>query len=130
MIHKPENQRRISELIRTIIELGFEWRAVGSKARTAINAFYDPIDRHLYTTYSSGLIQRESPRYGCLYRFKIHQGPVNRIQKTKKHDDRYDYDYTEHKCIKLMTEEARLERLLECLTTVKKRQWKTSKVRK
>lgn len=123
---QAKQERQTFKLVREILALGMEWREPRPHARTAINAFYDPIGKRLYTTYSTGLIQREKlPIDHRRFWMSTSQGPVNRIKKTKMQSIFGGGSYIQHSCIKLYTEAERLERLLECLKTVRKRQMKS-----
>jgi len=119
-IDAPDNLRRVSELIREIIGLGVQWVPVLPKARTAVNCFIDPISNRRYTTCTTGKIYGEQiPTNGK----KTWQSTVNLIRR-----EYYKYPngvVSSHKIctiVKLYSEEARLERLLECLKIVKAKQ--------
>lgn len=128
MIHKSSltlkaaEHRQLSALIREIVGMGLQWVQTRENSRTACNAFFDPKTGRLYTTFSTGLIQRERPGS-----FMIHQGPVNKMLRTKK---TYTHNYSgklveevyvHNTPIKIDTEIGRLERLLECLKNTRGR---------
>lgn len=129
-----ENQRKISETIRKILALGLQWVEVRPKARTAINSFYDPATRLLYTTFDSGLIQRErqpseqqkARQAQFPFMYQTYQNPVNKFTSEKSVHTWNDKEYVRitKNIVKLPTELERLERILECLTTVKNRKAK------
>lgn len=114
---KPEDQRRISELILEIIGFGMQWVPTSKKARTAVNTFIDPIGNRRYITHTSGKVQAQGLRTDRMNWMSV----VNPIRR----EPMVGYlGATYNKChiVKLYTETERLERLRDCLKIVKAKQ--------
>lgn len=116
-IDAPDDLRRISELIQEIIGLGMQWVPTSKKARTAVNTFVDPIGNRRYITHTSGKVQAQGLRTDCMNWMSV-VNPIRR-EPMKGHSGT-----TYHRChiVKLYTEAARLQRLLDCLKIVKAKQ--------
>lgn len=116
-IDAPDDLRRISELIREIIGLGLQWVPVLPKARTAVNTFIDPIGNRRYITHTSGKVQAQGLRTDRMNWMSV----VNPIRREPM---KGYLGATYNKCsiVKLYTEAARLQRLLDCLKIVKAKQ--------
>lgn len=92
-----------TQYISAIKAIGFVHQT-NAKSRTAVNIFVDPSTGVKYITYTTGTIRRE---WVGGWMGHVHQSPIGKMNAYP-------------------TEEARLDRLFNCLVRVKNRQLKAA----